>query len=107
MAGHRDFTVTIHDPERAVAFQRALGTTRVYVKAPFPERVNLPGRPRAWAFIVDLEQYTEDQIGSLADEIAAKWGLLKGEVLNDIYRDGIPILASSCSVVVANPQRWF
>lgn len=102
-----DFRVHITDPQRAAAFERALGTSTVYVKTPIPEKAILPGYPDgAPVFLLDLTAYSAEDIVRLADEIAGKWGLSRQSVLNDIYRDGIPILDEACTVIIHNPQRW-
>jgi hypothetical protein len=103
----KDFTVTITDPERAAWFECIFGTATIHVKSPIPETMNLPGKPHALAYMLDLELITDTQRHALVMHIANKFILPPGEVAATLDQNGVPILAEHCVVMVAHPQRWF
>ena len=103
----KDFTVTITDPERAAEWQAVLGTTTVHVQSPIPTCANLPGKPGALVYFLDLDFLTPQQRVALVDHLAKKFGIDAADVRQLLPGMGVPILAENCVVTVANPQRWF
>jgi len=103
----KDFTATIHDPERAAEWQAILGTNTIYIRSPIPESANLPGHPDALIYYLDLDLLAEDQRIRLIAHLAHKFGLAEAGVDAMMEEHGVPILANDCSITVRNPQRWF
>lgn len=102
-----DFVVQISDSSpRAVEWRQVLGTTELAVHSPLPAWVNLPGRGRQQAYMLDLALLTSEQRGALIDHLALKFGIPRGEVATEIDAAGVPILAEDVSVAVHRPQRW-
>lgn len=103
----KDFTATVHNPERAAEFAAVFGSTTVCIKSPLPIPVSVPGHPATLAYELDLQQLTADQRQRLIDHIAAKFGRDAEEVAADIDTVGVPILAEHVTIAVHNPQKWF
>lgn len=103
----QDFSVTISNPKRAAFWTRVFGRTTVHVQSPFPQTANLPGKPNAKIYLLDLNFVTSDEKQRLAEAIAARFGMPVSEVLKDINSTGVPILADDCLASVTNPQKWF
>ena len=82
----QDFTVTITDPQRAA---------------------ELPGRPAAPVYMLDLSLITDEQRHALIRYIADKFQIPIGEVAVTLDMHGVPILAEHCLVTVEHPQKWF
>jgi hypothetical protein len=103
----KDFVVTIRGgTERAREWVELFGTTRVCVRSPIPHRANLPGRPGALVYELDLAELTPAARARLVAYLAAKFGIPVAEVDLELEAHGVPILADDCSVAVHNPQRW-
>jgi hypothetical protein len=103
----KDFTATIHNPERAAEWQAILGTTTIYIRSPIPEFAQLPGHPNALIYYLDLDLLTEDQWTRLVIHLAYKFGLTAEDADAMLEKHGLPILANDCKVTIHNPQRWW
>lgn len=103
----KDFIATLTDPERAKAFVEIFGSASVYIESPIGQLADLPGKPEARIFKLDLSLITPEQKQKLAEHIAQRWELPLEEVAADIDKQGVPILDEQCYVTVLNPQKWF
>src|SRR4051794_4665359 len=103
----KDFEVTITDPERAKFFLEVFGRTNVNVTSPVPSLADLPGKPGARIFMLDLKLITVEERERLVAHIAQRFKLPVAEVEASIDTEGVPILDEHCYVVVFNPQKWF
>lgn len=102
----KDFTVTVHDPERASEFATVFGTTTVCIRSPLPSLADLPGRPNALVYELDLAELTDDQRQRLINHIATKFSIPAEEVAAELDVVGMPILAENVAIAIHNPQRW-
>lgn len=100
-----DFGVTITDPERAKDFAAVFGRTTVPVTSFFPTRANLPGKPGALIFLLDLARLTPDERARLIAHLAQRFGLAPADVAQDLDAQGVPILADSCIGPVADLRQ--
>jgi hypothetical protein len=102
-----DFTLTCHDPIRAAEWRETFGTESLPVRSPVPELARLPGfdLPQR-VYLLDWASLSEHQQTAAVRAVAAKWGIPAWEVRRDIDRDGFPLLADGCSLMVTNPARW-
>ena len=98
----KDFKVTIHNPE----WQAILGTTTVCVKTPIRQWADLPGKPNALIYKLDVAQLEPYQLTALISHLANKFGLSLDETTEDVIKRGVPILADDCVVIIEHPQRW-
>ena len=103
----KDFTVTVTNPERAADWQAMLGSTTVFILSPIPVLANLPGKPHAQVYLLDLEALTPEQTDRLIAYLAQKFSIPESEVARGLPTEGVPILADDCIVTVLSPQRWF
>ncbi len=101
-----DFTVTITNPERAAEWRDILGTTTAPVVSPTLQRAQLPGRPRAWVYLLDLAALTPEQTIRLTQHLARKFGLDDALVTQLLADEGCPILADDCTLTIHHLQRW-
>lgn len=104
----RDFTVTIHDTsERADMFMEVFGKLTVPVYSFIPEFANLPGfdTPQL-VYKLYIPEIAEDALARLISAISRKFGADEAVVAEAIAEHGMAILASDCTVVVENPQKW-
>ncbi len=97
-----DFYITITDPERSKEFEEVLGTSTLPVKSLTPVK-DASGRV---FYIVDDKQLTDQQFRNLVGHLAEKFEAATGEVALELRMNGFPVLASGCSIMVKNPQRW-
>ena len=102
-----DFIVTVTDEARRRELEEVLGTSTVPVRSPTPVIASAPGLPGPSRFyVMDVRKLSEEQRVKLARHLAAKFGLRDREVLQELARNGLPILAEHCTVAVRNPLRW-
>lgn len=104
----QDFRVTLDTTSRrAAAFQRVFGRLEVCVQSPIPLLAILPGfdAPQA-VFLLDLSLITPDERGRLVEWLAERFGLPAEEINSRLEMEGLPILASECSLIIDHPQRW-
>ena len=100
---HWQTTATILDPERKQFWLGAIGTNTLPIKSIVPIVCNLPGRPSAHAYLLDLPAISGEMKRKIAEGIAAKFGVDAGEVEADMERNGMPILADNCSAQSSDP----
>lgn len=100
----RDFGVIIHGP-RGDEWERVLGTRTFRVRSPIPSIADLPGKPGAQVYMLDLDEITPAQREALITHLAAKFAIARELVAAEIDT-GVPILDEDCTVIVHNPQRW-
>lgn len=104
----KDFRVIIDaGTSRAATFEQVFGRREVCVQSPIPVLATLPGfdEPQP-VLLLDIEQLSIDELGRLVDHLVTRFGLTRTEVHERLAADGVPILASECSIVIENPQRW-
>lgn len=103
-----DFTVLIHEgTERAKNFMDVFGRLEVNVVSFIPITVNVPGfdEPQP-VYLLDLALITMHERARLIHNLAERFSIDPADVENLIDVMGVPILASDCTLTVANPQRW-
>lgn len=66
-------------------------------------RADLPGKPDARAFMLDLERVTDEERARLVEFLALRFHLTANEVSVDLDARGCPILADDVSVAI--PRR--
>ena len=103
----KDFSVIVHNPERIEEWMAVFDTNILYVKSPIPFLANLPGHPNTLVYMLDLDQYTDEQRHRLVQHIATKFHKEPLVVESELDAQGLPILAEDCNVSVSNPLRWF
>jgi len=104
----KDFTATISEKsERAEMWQTVLGDKTIPIRSPIPTKANLPGKPAASIYEMDIESLTGEQREKLIDYLAERFGIPKAEVAHDLDEVGCPILAEDIIVTIQNPQKWF
>lgn len=102
----KDFEVIINDPDRRADFIKIFGRDRVNVTSPLPEWAELPTIGKAPVYKMDLNLLTLNERLRLVGHLAQKFNIPADEVARDLEKEGVPILAQHCTVVVYNPQRW-
>ena len=101
-----DFTVTIGG-SRGEEWERVCGTRTFPVRSPIPMLADLPGKPAARVFLLDLQSIEAETRERITAHLASKFGLSPIEAAQEIQDHGIPILEEDCSTTIRNPQRWF
>lgn len=104
----KDFRVILDkDSSRAETFMRVFGRLEVCVVSPFPHWANLPGfdEPQL-VHSLDLDELTPAEHAALVTDIHDRFNIPEDEVKALVAARGVPILASECTVLVDNPQRW-
>lgn len=101
-----DFYVRITDPERSREFEGIFGTAEVPVKSLQPVIGNAPGMKNKPFYILDIWCLSYTEYAKLAHHLAEKFSLPIEETYKELNKNGCPILAEHCSIVVRNPQRW-
>ena len=97
--------VTINGP-RGDEWERVCGTRTFPVTSFNPVRANLPGKPNAEVYIMNVQAMESAVMEKIAAHLAQKFGLTEQEVFSDMAAHGNPILAEDCTVVLNDPQRW-
>jgi hypothetical protein len=88
--------VTIHG-ERGAEYEKLLGRRTFRVKSPLPCRADLPGRPDAEVYLLDIDALRPGELDTLAKHVAAKFSVPYEIVLSEMRDCGVPILAEDCS----------
>ena len=103
----KDFTVTIHHPQRRIEWLEMFGTTSIHVKSIFPEIAVVLGfdDPQP-VYYVDLECLTPQQQMRLIRHLAMRLSLSIEQVKNQLREDDVPIPAMDCILTVKNPHKW-
>jgi hypothetical protein len=92
--------------KRGDEWERAVGTRTFPVQSWVATRANLPGLPEASVYMLDLKAIDGDLLARITAYLSGKDRVPASQVLLDITRDGLPILAEDCSVRLNDPQRW-
>lgn len=95
---HWQTTVTIHDPARKQFWEDMIGTSTLPIKGVVTFVCNLPGKPNADVYMLDLQALSDDLKRKIAAGIAVKFGYDADTVLSQMVMTGVPILADECSV---------
>lgn len=77
----------------------------VHVKSPIPSLANLPGRPNALIYMLDLDFVIGIQRERLIAHLAGRFGIPEGVVARELDSHGVPILADDCEVSMTNLQK--
>ncbi len=99
-----DYIATITNPQRAKELRDIFGTATLPVMRPTPERMDLPDRPGALVYLLDIAALTPEQVQRLTLHIVDKYHLPACYIPEEFER-GIPILATDCVVACADPDR--
>ncbi len=99
------FTVTIQGP-RGDEWERVCGTRTFPVTTLEPVRANLPGKPNAEVWMMDIQQVHSETLEKIIKHLAEKFGLDAMEIAAWMAEHGNPILAEDAYVVLNDPQRW-
>lgn len=91
--------VTVGGP-RGEEMMELLGTRTFALKSPQPIRASLPGIPDALVYLLDVDALPPADIEKLARYFARKFNGRLSDVRKEIRRDGIPVLADNCTIVV-------
>jgi len=103
----KNFTVTVHNPERAAVFEALFGGTTVCVKSPIPLLMTLPEVGEKRAYLLDLDTLTPEQRDKLIFYLMRKFApLLEDEAKEGLQEHGLPILTEDCVLTVHNPAMW-
>jgi hypothetical protein len=109
MSGH-DFWGIITDPVAATWWRAILGVydeqPHVPLLSPVVHLGELPGLGRTRVYLVRLDLLTAEQRSRLVTHIATRFDESIQDVSDHLEAEGLPIRASTCSVVINNPQRW-
>ena len=103
----KDFSVIVHNPKRVEDWMKVFGTNILYVKSPFSSLADLPGHPNTLVYMLDLDQYSDEQRQRLVQHIADRFHIEPSVVESELEATGVPILAEDCTCSIRNPQRWF
>jgi len=97
--------VTINGP-RGDEWERVCGT-RVFPVASFqPIKANLPGKPNADVWLLNLRLIDSPTLQRIIEHFSVKFNTPPNETAAAAAAQGIPILAEDCTVVLNDPQRW-
>jgi hypothetical protein len=104
-----DFKCVACDPERVSRWQRLFNRDYVCVTTPFPyKNFNKNGEITSDTFyMLDLDQLTNDELIALAKDTAERFNAPFEEVITEIRRVGMPVLAKDTNMVILHPQKWF
>jgi hypothetical protein len=88
--------------ERAAWWHEVFGGDRAPIKSIFPYRANLPGKPGALVYEMDLKALTPEMRERLVHSIARRFGQNPAFVEFDLDNVGCPILADDVVVSTTN-----
>lgn len=97
--------VTINGP-RGDEWEHVCGTRRFPVTTWDPLRANLPGKPNAEIYLLNIQLLTTETLAKILEHLSQKFGNRLEEVEAEVAAHGIPILAEDCTAVLNDPQRW-
>ncbi|MFX0188715.1 MAG: hypothetical protein ACFE8A_13375 [Candidatus Hodarchaeota archaeon] len=103
----KDFEVMISSKsKRYPDFMKVFGTSIVKVKSPTPHYANTPHHKKVLVYSLDLDLLTKEQREKLIHHISEKFNQPIDFVRDNLDREGMPILAEECSLIIKSPQRW-
>lgn len=86
---------------RATDFFEVFGRLiKIPIKSWLPTRGNLPDKPNAEIYMLDLQRITPDERSRLIQNIAARFNLPAVEVAQDLTARGCPILGDDITVAI-------
>jgi hypothetical protein len=95
---------TIHG-ERGDEWQKVTGTNRFPVQSFLPIRANLPGLGEQQIYLLALDAVEPEIKEKIVARLCEKFGLSRAESESEIAMQGIPILATECTV--SDSGMWF
>jgi hypothetical protein len=98
-------TVTIQGP-RGDEWERVCGTRTFPVTTWEPVRANLPGKPNAEVWMMNLQLMDSETLGKITARLSQKFDIPVKEIEAEMAAHGSPILAEDAFVVLDDPQRW-
>lgn len=98
--------MTVNGP-RGDEFEQVCGCRTFPVRSPIPGLADLPGKPAAPVYLLDLDEVEPNTIAKIINHLMLKFNVPPDEVQREIAENGIPILAEDCTVAILHPQRWF
>lgn len=101
-----DFEIIVNDEARAREFQDIMGSNILPVKSPQPSMGTLPGMKGKKFYLLDVAKLTPYHCIKLARHLAETFGLEPDQVHDDMTKNGVPVLAEDCTVVINNPMKW-
>ena len=90
------------DNDRAAAWREVFGGDRLPVKSILPGRANLPGKPDALIYEMDIRALTPEIRERLITSIATRFGQDLAFVEANLDREGCPVLADDVVVSTTN-----
>jgi len=84
--------------ERAETWQRIFGTDRIPLVSFVPQRGDLPGKPDALFYMLDLKVITAEQRARLVEVTAKRFRLDPAFVEANLDEIGVPVLADDVHV---------
>ncbi len=98
-------TVSINGA-RGDEWERAVGTRTFPVTTWNPMRGNLPGKPNAEIWMINLGALEPELLDKIVLHLAQKFEIPADEMRHEVLARGIPVLADDAFVVLHDPQRW-
>ena len=99
------FTEVTITGARGDEWEAICGVRTFPVQGFLPRPANLPGKPDAQVFLLDLEKLDPATLGKIVSHLCAKFGLSTDEARQEVENAGIPIDAQDC--IVATNQMFF
>ena len=86
---------------RAADWRHIFGRlTDIPLRGPFAIQMDLPGHPKASAYLLDVSLISSEERLRLVNHIAARFNLDRAEVERDLDAQGVPILAEDVAVYI-------
>ena len=92
--------------EQRARWMEAFGADRVPIKSPVATRALLPGLGETLVYEVEISRLDASSVERLAHSLARRFRLPRKEVEAGLRAAGCPIVATHCSVVMYQAQRW-
>jgi hypothetical protein len=96
-------TVTINDPARKQFWESTIGTSTLPIKSIMPIFCNLPGKTRAYVYMLDVQAISDEMRSKIAAGIGQQFGVDPATVESEMIMTGAPILAEDCIVQSSDP----
>lgn len=90
------------EAERAAWWQEVFGGDRAPIKSILTHRANLPGKPNALIYELDLRALTPEMRERLVASIAKRFGLNPAFVESGLDNEGVPVLADDVTASTTN-----
>ena len=103
-----DFELEVLDNLRVEEFTEIFGGPVVPVKSPIPSWELLgENKDERLVYMLDFRALDAEQKARLVEHLAAKFDAPAYQVLAQLNKDGLPIIAGNTIVNIKNPERWF